>query len=189
MDVRDLAHQLHADLAPGCDRLEIAGSIRRCKPDPRDIELVAIPRRTTAPVLDLFGAVVASRGENLLDDALSALWLRGEWQYDLALRRNGPKYKRLRHVATDICCDLFITTPECWGVIFTIRTGPGDFSQELVTRARRMGMVVDEGRLWKVHRDESRTAVETGKEEQFFAALGLRWVAPPARSVAVLANR
>jgi len=43
-DARVIAESLMAALGPGCERIEIAGSIRRGRPDVGDIELVAIPR-------------------------------------------------------------------------------------------------------------------------------------------------
>ena len=67
-------------------------------------------------------------------------------------------------------------------MIFTIRTGPGDFSKEMVTRARHYGMQVDEGRLWRVHRDDSRTAVETPTEQSFFEALRIPYLEPRDRT-------
>jgi hypothetical protein len=47
-----LAEQCRAALAPSCHRIEIAGSIRRGKPQVEDIELVALPKLVPA---DLFG--------------------------------------------------------------------------------------------------------------------------------------
>jgi DNA polymerase/3'-5' exonuclease PolX len=40
-----IAERTRAALAPYCDRIEIAGSIRRRNPSVKDIELVAIPRQ------------------------------------------------------------------------------------------------------------------------------------------------
>ncbi len=39
-----IAEKVKAQLAPHCERIEIAGSIRRKKPDVGDIEIVAIPK-------------------------------------------------------------------------------------------------------------------------------------------------
>ncbi|MDP2873417.1 MAG: hypothetical protein Q8P31_12890, partial [Bacillota bacterium] len=41
---RVIAEELKMLLEPGCARIEIAGSIRRRKPDPGDIELLFIPK-------------------------------------------------------------------------------------------------------------------------------------------------
>jgi DNA polymerase/3'-5' exonuclease PolX len=100
--------------------------------------------------------------------------------------RWGPKYKALTY--RDVAVDLFITTAECWGVIFTIRTGPSAFSHRLVTsRSQRMqdgryGLLpnhlrVREGRL--VGTDGQ--PLDTPTEESVFQAIGLPWIAPEAR--------
>lgn len=188
--IHQLAQDLCDTLAPGCERIEIAGSIRRGKPDPKDIELVAIPRVSDEmQELDLFGNVTATIECNHLHNALQQLYANGTgaWTLDPDLPRNGPKYKRLKYWGQPpVCCDLFITTPESWGVIFTIRTGPGDFSKELVTRARRLSMQVDGGQLWRTHRDGKRDVVPTPTEAAFFEALGLPYLVPAERTTQAL---
>ena len=179
---KGLAEKLAAELAPYCDRIEVAGSIRRGKPDPKDIELVVIPRFNEARGVNLLGEMVVLGQANLLENGLAWLFAGREWALDQALKRNGPKYKRLVHLNSGICCDLFIVTVESWGVQFTIRTGPGDFSKEMVTRALHLGMQVDGGQLWRVHRDGTRTVVPTLTEHDFFAALRVPFLLPPDRS-------
>lgn len=39
-----IATRIKAELQPHCERIEIAGSIRRNKPEVKDIEIVAIPK-------------------------------------------------------------------------------------------------------------------------------------------------
>lgn len=39
-----IAERVKAELEPHCERIEIAGSIRRKKPEVKDIEIVAIPK-------------------------------------------------------------------------------------------------------------------------------------------------
>lgn len=186
--IQELAQELRDTLAPGCEHIEVAGSIRRGKAAPKDIELVVVPLLRAISVFNIFGEAIGDRVENRLDTELDALYLGGAWTLDPDLPRNGPRYKRLRHVESGVCCDLFITTAVSWGVIFTIRTGPGDFSKALVTRALRRGMKVDEGRLWKVHRDGTRDAIPTPDEAAFFAALGLPYLEPEERSIHALTN-
>lgn len=178
--IRSLAQELLEQLASGCERIEIAGSIRRGKADPKDIELVAIAKLESLSTVDMFGQAVSGQVENKLESRIHGLL---DWQFDSILPRNGPKYKRLRHIETGICCDLFIVTPESWGVQFAIRTGPGDFSKELVTRAIRRGMKVDGGKLWKVHNDGSRDELPTPNEHSFFDWLGLTYIEPNERTV------
>lgn len=195
------AQELERVLAPACDRIEIAGSIRRGKPDPKDVELLVIPRLVEISATDLFGNLERLGQHSVLDTALAELYFDGAYALDRDLPRNGPKYKRLRHQASGTCIDLFITTPEGWGVQFVIRTGPADFSKALVTRARELRWHVTGGRLHK-HAIESAAArngnvvdvpcqkgdacplvVATPDEESFLVALGLRYIEPAERDM------
>jgi DNA polymerase/3'-5' exonuclease PolX len=203
-----LAQLLALDLRPVCTRLELAGSVRREKQDPKDIELVAIAGIESEERCDLFGQVVSVTLVNRLEDRLQELlelpagWA---WQLDEELPRNGPRYKRLRHKVLGICCDLFLTSERGWGGAMAIRTGPADFSQALVTLARRQGKHVADGylihghpkpRLENLHRPGANSDEEypcpkgaacpliipTLEEGAFFAALGLPYWDPAART-------
>lgn len=186
---RSLAPRLQAALAAGCERVEIAGSIRRGKADPTDIELVAIAKIEPVTVTDMFGTAVAVGQTSLLEREVLRVVTEGEWAYDEQLKKNGPRQKRLRHLASGVCCDLFITDAASWGVIFTIRTGPWDFSKAMVTRAKRLGLVVDERQLWREHRDGTRDLVPVASEQEFFERLGVPYLEPAARTVAALRQR
>lgn len=174
-----LATELAARLAPACERIEIAGSIRRQRPDIGDLELVAIPQH--ARQFDLFGEPCGST--NLLEERVAWLLESGKLEPRLTTdgqQRLGAKYKALVYRGMGV--DLFITSPECWGVIFTIRTGPADFSHRLVTRRDQGGLCpnhlrVRDGRL--VGTDGQ--SLDTPTEESVFAAIGLPWIAPEER--------
>ncbi|HEX2516441.1 MAG TPA: hypothetical protein VH257_17170, partial [Chloroflexota bacterium] len=84
-----------------------------------------------------------------------------------------------RGAAGELPLDLFaVTGPAQWGVILTVRTGPGAFSTRLVT-ARRYGggmpegFRVRDGALW-----DGERLVATPEEADLFAALGLPWLPP-----------
>ena len=72
-------------------------------------------------------------------------------------------------------------------MILLIRTGPADYSQWLVTEARRRGFHVAHGRLFygSGHPDsktcDCTAAIPTPNEESVYAALGLPWVEPSER--------
>ena len=200
-DLYPITQALLDQLASACVRIEIAGSLRRGKRDPKDIELVCIPSigEYSVPVYEMFAAPAATVHQvNHLEDALMTLIQAGAWEFDPLVRRNGPRYKRLRHGASGICCDLFITDARRWGVIFAIRTGPANFSQALVRYARRQSMFVADGLLHQ-HAPEGydadgkalpcpagercRRIVETPEEIDVFAALGLLWIEPARRNL------
>lgn len=198
----ELALSLRATLMPVCARIEIAGSIRRGKSDPKDIELVAIPTLVPRRQAMLFGGETDAGQDNLLEQAVACLVAGDEWELDPSVKRNGSRYKRLRHCASLAICDLFITDARAWGAIFAIRTGPGDFSKALVTRALMLGVFVEGGLLHGHRREYGRDSnplpclrgadcsliIPTPEEEDFFRALKLPAWVPAERSVAHLMN-
>lgn len=166
-------------LAPAVVRIEIAGSIRRRKPDVKDIEIVCTPRLEDDP-----SQLFATQQHSILDARI--LKLHNE-KSALAFpdmdRKNGERYKRLQWQRA-IGVDLFVVLPPAqWGPILTIRTGPADFSHRLVTSrslggAMPAGIRQDKGRLV-----QADFALDTPEETDFFAALGLPWIPPEERSV------
>lgn len=166
-DALALAQDFIYPLRFTCQRIEIAGSIRRRKPEVGDIEIVCIPK--TMAVADLFGAITE---RSLLEERLRAQGLRA--------LKNGPLFKQFDIGRCTV--DLFITTPEKWGVIYAIRTGCAEFSRWLVTRRNARGalpsnMHVADGRLWLG--DE---AIDTPEEKDFFEAIHLPWMEPEERN-------
>ena len=158
-------------LVPDCDRIEMAGSLRRGKPEVGDIELVAIPRQ----VIDLFGH---STRHSLY--ILTDITRKG-----YRIVKGGDKYIQfeasVRGTKKTVMVDLFLTTPEQWGIIFMIRTGSANFSHRLVSSRLMGGMLpvgfsVRDGFLWS-----GDQLVKTFEEEDVFKALGTAVIPPGAR--------
>lgn len=167
------------EFGPACVQIVAAGSIRREKPEVRDIEIVAEPRYRQAP--DLFGAATGQRYSEL-DDALADAMRAGRIEYDTVTKRNGNRYKRLWLPAHGIAVDLFLADPGNWGNILAIRTGNANFSRALVTSRTQGGLLPsdlrqDDGYLW---RGGVRLVCRT--EGEFFERLGLPVVPPEART-------
>lgn len=199
-----LARAILLALYPDCVRVDFAGSLRRGKETPGDIEIVCIPSQREYTVSDMFDpeakTVVAL---SCLDEALAELYQRGEWM--LALNpvgkplRNGPRQKKLAHIDTGILLDLFITDARRWAYTFVIRTGPKEFRHALVTRAHGIGMFFSDCLLHN-HPPAFETVngkretqpcpagdtcpkiIELVDEQDFFAALHLAVSEPAARS-------
>jgi len=178
-----LAEGIVETLRPGCERVEVAGSIRRGTPTVGDIEIVAIPKITTGPDPSvLFGDPIET---NLLDAILEGE-LRDGYLVPSEHPRDGERYKAFTHATTGLGLDLFLVRPPAqWGVIFTIRTGPAKFSQWLVTEARRRGFHVIDGALHRGSLGCSRFStcdvLETPEESDLFEALGMAYLVPAAR--------
>ncbi len=165
-DALMFAQTLRELLEPACERIEIAGSIRRRKPEVGDIELVAIPKPTT----DLLGNLEyqTSRIIARLVELARQFSKRGEW------------YAQFGFAGLQV--DLFMTTPDKWGCIYMIRTGPAGFSRRMMTKRSQGGLCPDhlrfkDGRLW-----DGDEALETPEEEDVFAHLGVSWLDPIERT-------
>jgi DNA polymerase/3'-5' exonuclease PolX len=161
-------------LKDSCERIEIAGSIRRGKPEVKDVELVCIPKIVTEP--DLFGGEGSKT--NILEVTIGKLF----WdRVYLAANKNGPRYKQLA-LTEGIHLDLFIVLPPAeWGVQFLIRTGPSDFSHWCVTPRHAGGglpsyLRVKDGAVWN-----RTTKIETAEERDFFRLIGLEYIEPAER--------
>ncbi len=182
-----IAAALRGLLAPACARIAIAGSVRRRKPTVSDVELVAVPRLIVEPAGDLWGERTVER--DLLAERLAALAAGGELVPRRVMlhradgrreesRRIGPAYQAL--VYRDLPIDLFIVRPPAeWGVIFALRTGPGDWNTRLVTECQRYGRRVQGGRLLV-----DGLPVACPEETDFFRAIGQPWVEPAERQPA-----
>ncbi len=170
-------------LAPYCERIEIAGSVRRARPSVKDIELVAIPR-TVQVQTGLFGDLydVEDQLEQRIAQGIADRWLLAR---DVEIhrtsgaietgRRMGERYKAL--VYNGIPVDLFIVRPPAdWGVVFTIRTGPAEWSERLVTECQRFFLRVAAGQLLHFGKP-----ISCPEEADFFHALGQPWVEPADR--------
>lgn len=189
---RQAAGELLELLQPACERIAIAGSIRRAKPMVADIELVALPAFVEHTSLDLWATPVmvnqltgpAGRLQHLL--AWGEIGVRqvavhrasGETEQQT---RQGEAYQALEYRGLPV--DLFIVRPPAqWGVIFALRTGPGDWNTRLVTDAHRFLRRVADGQVYR-----SGKPVPCPEEEDFFAAIGQRWVPPAERTAAKVA--
>lgn len=187
-------------LRPFARRVEVAGSVRRRSSQVSDLEICLQPREVEYLICDrertLFGVkderakpvakgigMLMKRLENLLGCVLK-LKPNGNPQAD------GPKFKKLVCVRNSVAVpiDLFIVLPPAeWGPLFTIRTGPAEFSKLLVTPrasggARPDDLLQEEGALWR----RGGQRVPCDREEQYFEALGVPYIAPEKRSATEL---
>ena len=162
---KKIARELVVMLAPVCERIEIAGSIRRRKPEVGDIELLVIPK---------YDGMV-----DQLDRELGGLML----QQILGHRRNklgnityGPQNKLLFHKPSGIGVDIFSTTVACWPVALVVRTGGKSTNQEISTRAIERGMRFHAYGPGFTRADN--TELVCSSEEGVFRAVGLRYLEP-----------
>jgi DNA polymerase/3'-5' exonuclease PolX len=150
-----------------CDRIEVAGSVRRKKPEVHDIEIVAIPKAIDEP--NMFDAVG-----------------KREFPSDLFLPyrmiKNGSRYKQME-LPEGINLDLFIVLPPAQlGVILTIRTGPADFSHKIVTSKSFGGYLPGDCKVHDGGVYRGGELIPMPEETDFLDFVGLGWIEPEKRS-------
>ena len=157
-----LAERIRAELAPHCDRIEIAGSIRRRRPECGDIDLVCLPK---------FGgreAMIERCNQSATLDKCGSQYvvftLANGFQLDLWFAHAGGG-------------DLFAPEPSNWGALLLARTGSAAHNIHLCSVAHAKGL------HFQPHRGLERrgTVVASETEEAIFSALGLDFIRPEDR--------
>lgn len=141
-------------LYPYCRKVAVAGSIRRQKPEVKDIDIVLIPK----PTLGAWNQAILQLQRHLRAKVL----------------KQGQKYCQLQIGGVNV--DLYNATEENWGSILLQRTGPWQFNEKLAKRAKRMGM------RWTAQGIIKDSKVVAGKtEEEIFQALEMEYITPEDR--------
>lgn len=157
----EIATKVKALLQPHCERIEIAGSIRRKKPEVKDIEIVAIPKPYDTGLFESGIAAVVNQWEKV----------KGELPC---------KYTQ-RILPEGIKLDLFLAEPGNWGLIFAIRTGSADYSHQVIASAwSKMGFYSKGGYLYKPGSDHRR---EFKEEKELFHFLQIPFLEPEHRNI------
>lgn len=133
-----IGEELVRALEPHCERIEIAGSIRRGKPDVGDVEILYVPKFGTG----LERGSMFESEINLAQRAIETLERDGILKRRLSATGQqtwGEKNKLAVHCASGIPVDLFASTIPNWWVSLVIRTGSAETNLRLTTGAQRLG--------------------------------------------------
>jgi DNA polymerase/3'-5' exonuclease PolX len=181
-----LASKIRDELAPFCEQIEIAGSIRRQRPEVADIDLVCLPRGA-AGLHDLIDRCQRRARCTKAGEQYRLFELENGLQLDLWIAHTGSE-DLLGH-----------KTPSNWATLLVCRTGSKEFNIAIAGRAREVGL------HWNPHAglmkltghafidgrgaDGRRTGgcvpvgsyIPTDTEEDFFRAISLEFVRPEER--------
>lgn len=161
-----IAGQVVEQLDPHCERIEIAGSIRRGKAEPNDIEIVCVPKSVS--YFDLIGYRESCRPNAFITTVKSfGKIIKGDpWE---------GKYTQID--LGKIKLDLFCARLENWGLILAIRTGSRDFSHHILASGWvQRGYKSVDGMLTK-----NGKPVPVYEERELFELAGVKWVEPEQR--------
>jgi DNA polymerase/3'-5' exonuclease PolX len=184
-----------AEWQPFCERVAVAGSVRRGKGEVKDIEFVAIPRR--------------DGGRNLLHahilekDVCSTFYPIKPGSPDVETRWRDPdpdgKYWRFRCVQylwgrdepLRFNVDIFLVSRESWGLQLLIRTGSGayegdarrGFSPGMLARWKRVAGIPRDrkGSVGGQLVDKNGVPIATPEEEDVFRLCKVKFIPPHLR--------
>jgi len=144
----EIANEVYCRIKPHCEKIEVAGSIRRLKPEVKDIDIVLIPDNSgkLSQEIDRLGPPIV----------------------------DGEKLKRVEYEGTQV--DLYYATPETWATLLLIRTGSVQNNIRLCLRARSLGMKLKANGDGIVDVDGQLIPIES--EEQVYNILRLPYQEP-----------
>lgn len=156
-----LATKVKELLSPFCERIEIAGSIRRKKAkDIKDIEIVAIPKPYEVGLFESGIATVLNR-----------------WP---AVKGTLPCKYTQRILPEGVKLDVFFAERINWGYIFAIRTGPADYSHKVLAAGWvKKGYKGENGYLT----GSDGTVYPVQEEKDLFNRIGITYKAPELRGL------
>lgn len=154
----NLANEVLALLSPHCERIQIAGSIRRKRPNPGDIEIVCIPKPYEVGLFESGIATVINKWEKV--------------KGILPCRYTQRIYKGEK-------VDIFFAAPDNWGLILAIRTGSRDYSFKVLASGWAERGYKSEGGV--LHRNGQPRHIR--EESDLFNLLGMDYVEPENREV------
>lgn len=109
-----LAEEILKILKPLCEQIEVAGSIRRQRPEVKDIDIVLVPK----PLVDIVGVLQRKLGAKV--------------------EKKGSRIISLK--INNIGVDLNLATKENFAPLLLFRTGSWKSNMRLATKAKQMGL-------------------------------------------------
>jgi DNA polymerase/3'-5' exonuclease PolX len=191
----DVAHELAFNilntLVPHCEKIHIAGSVRRRKAFVKDIEIVCQAKEMA--LKDMFG------------------WYEGvivDLQFQKSVKNLGEivkgktdgKYMQIK-LPEGINLDLFMPDANDYFRQYAIRTGSAEYSHTVIARGwLKLGWVGTEEGLrriedcqqvangsgkskWKIVNKNGNRPPVWKSEEEFFEWLNVKWIEPEARTL------
>lgn len=166
-----IAKELVSLLDPLCQKLEIAGSVRRLEPEIGDIKIVCVPHyKQVITGEDLFEKEVEYQNRVIT-------WIEDLTNSDVQKVKGGEKCQQFIYKGT-YQVDLFMVAPREWGRQLAIRTGPASYSKKMAARWVMLGYHGINGRLIN---DDGIESPSFPTEEDFFEFLNWNYVEPSKR--------
>lgn len=191
-----IAEKVMAMLTPHCQVINIAGSIRREKPEVKDIEIVCVAKTVKVGTLDLFGN--DDRKTVISPDFAKTVNELGK------IVKGKPEGRMMQIVLPEkIVLDLFMPMPYDYWRQFAIRTGSADYSHKVIatgwlkmgwcgtSQGLRLqdecnGVKNNEGKtVWTIKASVVKPTLPPvwSSEQEFFDWLGVQYQHPKMRNI------
>jgi DNA polymerase/3'-5' exonuclease PolX len=178
-----IAEKIVEELKPYCEIINIAGSIRRCKSEVKDIEIVALPMAEETGSLSLFGENKRVPIQKFYDKA-HALG---------SVVKSGKRYIQIV-LKEDVKLDLFIPEHYDYYRQFALRTGSADYSHMVIAVSwNKKGWVgteeglrknkdcVQRNKKWICTNQQAEKPPIWKDEKEFFDWVGVKYIEPEKR--------
>jgi DNA polymerase (family 10) len=170
-------------LDPYCERIEVAGSIRRERPICNDVDLVVIPK--SEHKTDLLGAIESQR--NLLHEFLTGYVADQDGKAHWLAGQEKPDGRNLLLQLPRCQLDIFCATTQTFGSLLLCRTGSKEHNIWLASRATRFCCHWFIYAGLKVGGDAIAShCLIAHSEEAIYEALKLPWIPPQERELSSL---
>lgn len=190
IQARKIADRIVELLQPHCDKIDIAGSIRRQKAEVKDIEVCCLPKQEFVQT-DLLGggSLVRTRG---FADAINL------FAHKIIKGQDDGKMMQIQLKGnTPLMLDLFIPLPDDYYRVFAIRTGSALYSEKVIAAGwckkgwrgtynaglRLMQYTMQTKSGWKCLNINSPLPPVWQSEEEFFNWIDVPWTAPYLRNI------
>jgi DNA polymerase/3'-5' exonuclease PolX len=170
----DVARELCVRLKPFCERMIVAGSLRRRKHEVGDVEILYVPKREERAE-DLF----RTHRVSLADEEIGRMLREGVLSKRPSVNGAtawGEKNKLALH-RTGMPVDLFAVKDECWWNYLVCRTGPKESNIKIANAAQELGY------KWNPYgegfsRLSDGVMAQMGSEAEVFRFVGLPYAEP-----------
>jgi DNA polymerase/3'-5' exonuclease PolX len=181
-----VAEELVEALRPCCERIEIAGSLRRGKQFVGDVEIVYVPAFAPGVPVDMFSPPEpVNMAEVMIQTWIETHVVRQRLNVDLQPTW-GAKNKLAVHQSSGVPVDLFAATEASWFNYLVCRTGGAWNNQEIARTANAKGW------RWNPYaegfskidyhgKETGERSERMASEEAVFAFVGLPYLKPEER--------
>jgi DNA polymerase (family 10) len=173
-----VAEELVELLKPCCERIAIAGSLRRLKPMVGDVEILFVPRMSERPD-GLFDKKIVSVAHEVIEQKLKEGFF-AKRPSKIGVFTWGESNKLAIHTPSGIPVDLFSVPAANWWVSLVVRTGSKETNLRLTTGANKLNRTLHAYGCGVTDRMTGQTTAATS-EEHVFELCGVPYLKPKDR--------